>query len=418
MSSEELKRILIDQKEILEDKLIRTYVQRDVPNVENYLKIPNVLAILGVRRSGKSTLSVNLLKDKNFSYVNFDDEALFGLKSKDLRELEEAIYQVYGNVEYMVFDEIHNVEGWELFVSRLREGGKKTVITGSNSKMLSGELATHLTGRHSDYVLFPFSFKEYLRFKGIQLEGILSTRERAKVKGELENYLDTGGFPESLILGKEQTEVIYNDILFKDVISRIKVKQIGKFKEFANTLVSYYSSEVLLGKLAKVMGIDEKTVSNWAFGMESAYLIYFLPRYGEKLRERLTYNKKVYVVDTGLISRVAVRKKDKGRLMENLVALKLLRDNQLKGVYYVKGKDFEVDFYDEVNNRLIQVTYATGSIEEREIMGLIKAEEEIKARELIIVTYDVEGEETIKDKKIKLMPLYAFLMADKIVSSQ
>ncbi len=411
MSSEELKSVLIDQKEILKEKLSKNYVPRDVPNVLDYLRIPNVLAILGVRRSGKSVLAITLLKGISFSYVNFDDEALFGIKAKDLRDLEEAIYQVYGNVDYMVFDEIHNVEGWELFISRLRESGKRIIITGSNSKMLAGELATHLTGRHSDHILFPFSFKEYLWFKGVKFSDLLSTRERAELKRELENYIDTGGFPESLILGKEQTEVIYNDILFKDIITRLKVKQIGKFKEFVNTLISYYSSEVSLSRLAKVVGIDEKTVASWSFGMENAYLVYFLPRYGERLRERLTYNKKVYIVDNGLISRIAVRKKDKGRLIENLVALKLFRDNQLRGLYYVKEKEYEVDFYDEVNNRLIQVTYATDKVEEREIKGLIKADERIRARELIVVTYDIEGEEKmVEGKRIKLIPLYKFLL--------
>ncbi|AAY81293.1 ATP-binding protein [Sulfolobus acidocaldarius] len=411
MFPEELKKVLTDQKQILEDKLSRDYVPRDVPNILDHLKIPNILTILGVRRSGKSTLAVMLLKGIKFSYVNFDDESLYGIRAEDLRGLEEAIYQVYGNVEYMVFDEIHNVKGWELFASRLRESGKRLVVTGSNSKMLSGELATHLTGRHSDYVLFPFSFGEYLKFKGVRFGELLSTRERAEIKNELESYIDVGGFPESLILGKEQTLTIYNDILFKDIVSRLKIKQIGRFKDFANTLISYYSSEVSLSRLAKSMGIDEKTVFQWSFGMENAYSVYFLPRYGEKLRERLTYNKKVYIVDTGLISRVAARKKDRGRLIENMVALKLLKENQLKGLYYIKDKDYEVDFYDEVNSRLIQVSYATDKVEDREIKGLIRANEKLRVREQIIVTYDIEGEERVAEgKPIKLVPLYKFLL--------
>jgi predicted AAA+ superfamily ATPase len=137
----------------------------------------------------------------------------------------------------------------------------------------------------------------------------------------------------------------------------------------------------------------------------------FRPRYGEKPRERLTFNKKVYVVDQGIISRVALRAKDRGRVMENLVALKLLRDNQLKGLYYVKGKDFEVDFYDEVNSRLLQVTYTSDKIEEREIRSLLKAEEMLRTKELIVITYDIESEEEREGKKIKLIPLYKFLLS-------
>ncbi len=165
-----------------------------------------------------------------------------------------------------------------------------------------------------------------------------------------------------------------------------------------------------MSKIAKTLRIDGKSVDSWSLGMQNAYLVYFLPRYGEKLRERLTYNKKVYAADLGIISRVAVRKKDRGRLIENLVAIKLLRDNQLKGLYYIKNKDYEVDFYDEVNNRLIQVTYATDKVEEREFKGLIKANEKVKAKDLIIITYDIEEEEKTSGKSIRLIPLYKFLM--------
>jgi len=383
------------------------------PDISRFLTVPNVLAILGVRRSGKSTLSLMLVKELNvkFAYLNFDDENLYGLIAKDLKLVEQAIYEVYSSdVGYLIFDEVHNVKGWELFISRLRET-KRVIITGSNSKMLSGELATSLTGRHSDFILFPFSFREYLRFKRVSEETPISTRRIAEVNVELERYMEVGGFPEALMIGRDQIDVIYNDILFKDVAFRYKVRELEKFKDFSKSLISYYSSEVSLSKLAKVIGVDKKTVDLWSFGVENAYLVYFLPRYGEKPRERLTYNKKVYVVDPGVISRVALRAKDKGRVMENLVALKLLRDNQLKGLHYVKGKDFEVDFYDEVNSRLLQVTYSSDKVEEREFKALLKAEEMLRARELVVVTYDIEGEEEREGRKIKLIPLYKFLLS-------
>jgi|ECHvirMinimDraft_2_1075157.scaffolds.fasta_scaffold00451_6 Predicted ATPase (AAA+ superfamily) len=413
MNAEEAKRIVADQKELVEEKLASNYIKRDTGDISRFLTVPNVLAILGVRRSGKSTLSLMLVKELNvkFAYLNFDDENLYGLIAKDLKLVEQAIYEVYSSdVGYLIFDEVHNVKGWELFISRLRET-KRVIITGSNSKMLSGELATSLTGRHSDFILFPFSFREYLRFKRVSEETPISTRRIAEVNVELERYMEVGGFPEALMIGRDQIDVIYNDILFKDVAFRYKVRELEKFKDFSKSLISYYSSEVSLSKLAKVIGVDKKTVDLWSFSVENAYLVYFLPRYGEKPRERLTYNKKVYVVDPGVISRVALRAKDKGRVMENLVALKLLRDNQLKGLHYVKGKDFEVDFYDEVNSRLLQVTYSSDKVEEREFKALLKAEEMLRARELVVVTYDIEGEEEREGRKIKLIPLYKFLLS-------
>jgi len=195
---EEVKSVLKEQREDAES-LVSRAIPRDVPKEEllTYLSIPNVLAILGVRRSGKSTLSLLLLKDENFAYVDFDDERLRNLKSDDLHVVEQAIYELYGNVDYMLFDEIQNVQGWEPFVSRLRKT-KRIVLTGSNSKLLSGELATSLTGRHVDFTLFPFSFKEFLRFKGVNYSEPLTTRERAEIKNYLREYMSVGGFPEAL----------------------------------------------------------------------------------------------------------------------------------------------------------------------------------------------------------------------------
>ncbi|MCG3109757.1 hypothetical protein L3N51_02053 [Metallosphaera sp. J1] len=409
MNVEELKKIVADQQDIALEKLDdKRIIDRDVPDLLHYLTIPNALAILGVRRSGKSTLAIQLMKGKRFVYVNFDDENLRGITAKDLRSLEEAIYQLYGEIDYMVFDEIHNVDGWELFISRLRDT-KRIIITGSNSRMLSGELATHLTGRHSDYILFPFSFKEYLTFKGIKVEEdwFYSTKKRAELKRELDNYLVNGGFPEVLILGRSQLNVVYNDILFKDIISRFKVREIEKFREFSEAVMSLYSNEVSLNSLAKTLKIDNKTVENWFFGLQNAYLIFPISRYGEKVKQRLTYNKKVYIADPGLISSIAVKNRDKGRLMENVVALHLLRQKQLLGNIYFIRNDYEVDFYDQ-NSRLIQVTYATDKVEEREIKGLMR--EKNKAKELIVVSWDLEYTERIENREIKVIPLYKFLL--------
>ncbi|MEM0287625.1 MAG: ATP-binding protein [Nitrososphaerota archaeon] len=409
MSVEEIKRVLIEQKELVKEKFSLKLIKRDTPDLLSYLKIPNAVAILGVRRCGKSTLSLLSMKDKKFSYINFDDENLLGLEARDLRLVEQAIYEVYGNTEYLVFDEIHNVEGWEKFIARLRET-RRVIINGSNSKTLSGELATSLTGRHTDYILTPFNFREYLEFIefNINSETFYSTRRLAQLKSELQNYVEKGGFPEPLILGKEQTDMIYNDILYKDIIGRYKIKQLAKFRDFAKTLVSYYSNEVSLNNIAKTLKIDNKTADVWSSGLEEAYLIYFLPRYGEKIKERLTYSKKIYVIDHGIISRVAIKKKDMGRIIENIVAVKLLRDLQFKDLYYVKN-DYEVDFFDEKNKRLIQVTY--GEVKDREIRGLIKASEKVNARQLVIVSWDEERVERIEGKEIKITPLYRYLLS-------
>ncbi|WP_390530487.1 ATP-binding protein [Sulfurisphaera ohwakuensis] len=407
MNVEEIKAVLKEQREEAIDLASnKRIISRDVPDLLSLLSIPNVLTILGVRRSGKSTLSLLLLKGKDFAYVNFDDERFRGFK--ELSKLEEAIYSLYGNVRYLLFDEIQNVEGWEPFISRLRREGKRVVITGSNSKLLSGELSTSLTGRHVDYVLFPFSFKEYLRFNGIKVQDVLTTKEKALLKNLLEKYLEEGGFPEVLMLkSRMMINSIYNDILFKDVVSRLKIRRVERFKDFASAVISLYSSEVSLNRLANVVKVDYKTADEWFSGIVESYLIYTVKRYSVKVSS-LGENKKVYAVDPGIIQEVVV-KKDKGRLIENTVAIHLLRKNQLKGVYYVKGEDYEVDFYDEQSGELIQVTL-DGEIKDREIRGLVKASSSLGVQKLKIVTWDNEEEIEVEGKKIKIKPLWKFLL--------
>ncbi|WP_221289945.1 ATP-binding protein [Stygiolobus caldivivus] len=407
MNVEEVKSVLKELREEATELISNErIILREVPDLLSFLSIPNVLAILGVRRSGKSTLSLLLLRGKDFAYVNFDDERLRGLK--DLSRLEEAIYSLYGNINYLLFDEVQNVKGWEPFVSRLRRGGKRVIITGSNSKLLSGELATSLTGRHVDYFLFPFSFKEYLRFNGVVTGDVMTTRERALVKGYLEKYLELGGFPEALMLGSRvMLNSIYNDILFRDVVSRLKVKRVERFKDFASAVVSLYSSEVSINRLAKIIKVDYKTADEWFSGIVESYLVHIVKRYSAKVSS-LGENKKVYVTDPGIIHEVVV-KKDKGRIIEDLVAVHLLRKNQFKGIYYVKGEDYEVDFYDEVNGELIQVTF-DDEIRDRKIRGLVKASSLLGIGRLKVVTWDSEGEVKVEGKKVEIEPLWKFLL--------
>ena len=404
---EDIKAVLREQREEAE-RLMSSgrIIQRDVPDLLLLLSIPNVLAVLGVRRSGKSTLSLLLLKGKNFAYVNFDDERFRGFR--ELSKLEEAIYSLYGDVDYLLFDEIQNVEGWEPFVSRLRRAGKRIVVTGSNSGLLSGELSTALTGRHVDFVLFPFSFREYLRFKGVEVNEAPTTRERAIIKDHLTKYLEEGGFPEALMLGSRTIlDSIYNDILFRDVVSRLKIRRVERFRDFASAVISLYSSELSINRLSRMLRIDYKTADEWLSGMIQSYLVYTVGRYSGKVSS-LGENKKVYVVDPGIIHEVVV-KRDLGRLMENVVAVHLLRKNQLKRVYYVKGEDYEVDFYDEVSGELIQVTYDDG-IKQREVRGLVKASSWLGVSGLKIVTWEEEGEMEVEGKRIRVVPLWKFLL--------
>ncbi|BCU70023.1 ATP-binding protein [Stygiolobus caldivivus] len=399
----EIKQVLLDQKVRLERKLEKERViERDVPDLKKYLSRPNVLAILGVRRSGKSTLAETLLRGENFGYINFDDDRLAWVKVEDLHKLEKAVYELFGEVEYFLFDEIHNVNGWELFVSRLREEGKKVVITGSNSKMLSGELATALTGRHTDFTLFPFSFSEYLRFKGVRVEKVkdtYTTPSEGVVKRELENYIREGGFPEVLKISEDFIFTIFSDIVYKDVVQRLKIKRVESFKSFTVNVLKYFSNEVSLSKLSKTLKLSNNTVEEWFNGLINAYVIITSERFTSKPREGMTSQKKVYVIDPGFITSIALDS-SKGRVMENLVALQLSRVGEK--LFYLKGDNYEIDFM--VNGKAIQVTYASGKdeIPKREVEGL----EKVKAGKKVVITWDYEDEV----RGIKFIPLWKFLL--------
>ena len=408
MSVEELKRVLGDQRETLESLENYRLIERDLPfDVCQYLSRPNVLAILGVRRSGKSTLAYLLVKGRRFAYVDFSDDRLSGLS--DFDSLTRALYELYGDFEFLVIDEPQYAKGWELFVNRMRKE-KRVIVTGSCSSLLSGELATALTGRHVDLILFPFSFREYLRFKGVEPR-FDTTKSLSTVKRALEDYLKEGGFPEALTLGKRVIPSIFHDVITRDVIERHRVKEATKFRNFAVSMAKYYSTEVSVRKLSNLFGTSTATVEEWLSYLQESYLLYFVRRFSRSPKQ-LNGQRKVYVVDPGVVNYVAGFSFD--GLMEDVVATHLLRRNQLEGVYYLKGEDYEVDFVDVKGERLIQVSYVSSEDEvgRNELKGLVKGSEATGFRELLLVTWDLEGEIVAEGRKIKAIPLWKFLLTD------
>jgi len=402
MNIEELKRVIKDQREYLESLEKQKIIERELPfNVEQYLSKPNILAILGVRRSGKSTLGYLLVREKNFAYIDFSDDRLVNFT--DFDTLTKAFYELYGDFTHVLIDEPQYVNGWELFVNRLRKE-KSVIITGSNSSLLSGELASALTGRHVDLILFPFSFKEYLTFRGVKVD-LYSTKSISLIKNELENYLKEGGFPETLSLGKRIIPSIYNDIITKDVIGRYKIRDVVKFKEFVNSMVKYYSTEISVRKLANLLKISTRTIEEWLNAIQESYLLFFV-----RSPKQFNGQRKVYVIDAGIVNYLTSF--SYGGLMENVVAIQLLRKNQLEGIYYLRGEDYEVDFVDEKNGELIQVSYVSSQdeINRNEIRSLVKGSQITEFNKLTIVSWDLEDEIIVEGKKIRIVPLWKYLI--------
>jgi len=427
MNTTEIKRIIQDQ-EIERIKLLERekIIERDLnkENILNALSVPNILAIVGIRRCGKSVLSWNLLEGVNFGYMNFDDESLYGISAKDLNTVLKAFYELYGDINFIILDEIQNVVGWELFANRLRRT-KKVIITGSNSNLLSGDLSTHLTGRHSDFELFPFSFKEFLNYNNFKLEYAkkyeYSTEVAAKLENSLEQYISLGGLPEAYSL-PNMAKTIFSDIIQKDVIRRYRIRDISVIENLASYLISNFSTEITFNKLKNIFSIGKiETLKNYVKYLQDAYLIIILERFSFKLKQQIIAPKKVYCIDTGIVSSIAFRfTEDRGKFIENIVVVELLRrksyfQSDIEVYYYKDHQQREVDFVVKVGHvvkLLIQVCCDIDdhSTKEREITSLIKASSELRCKNLLVITWDYEGEEEFEGKFIRFIPLWKWLL--------
>lgn len=421
----DFKEIITDQREELEviEKKERIIKREFSARAEKFLKYPNILVITGVRRCGKSIFSYLLAKGKKFGYVNFDDERLAEVKTEDLNKILQTFYELYGDIDYVILDEVQNVEKWELFANRLRRT-KKVIITGSNSKLLAGELATRLTGRYLDITLFPFSFKEFLDLNKIKRTEIYTTKEKAEILKFLNIYLKTGGFPEVNKFGRAILSRIYDNIVSKDILLRFKIKKVEEAKKLSKYLITNFCQEVSYNKLSKILDVKRvSTLSNWVSYLENSFLIFKLERFTFKLKQQFIAPKKICCVDNGIVNMVGFKFSENiGRFMENTVAVELQRKKslnpQIENYYWKDHQQNEVDFvvkYGKKVSCLIQVTYVASKdeVKEREIKSLLKASQELKCNDLIVITFNYETEEKIKGKRIKFIPLWKWLLSDE-----
>ena len=417
MEVEELKRVLADQHDVLSEKLERErIVERELRGriLRNFK--PTAHIITGPRRSGKSVLSATL--PGKALYVNFEDPAMAGFSIDDYRRLLQAGYELFGEFDYIVLDEVQEVEGWERMVSALREG-HPTVVTGSNARLLSREFSTYLTGRYLSYTLLPFSFREFLAYKGINPE-VRTTKDEARVKRALLEYIQHGGFPEALRFGREYLMNLYNDIITRDVIVRYGIRNVRELKEVAFYLFSNFARRFTYSKIKNTLGIGNvETVKNYVEYLESAYLVFELPKFSFKPKDVLRGDRKVYAVDTGMVNTVIPKVSENiGRLMENAVFLELLRLKHYRKpsveLYYYRDDKGEIDFVvrDGEETELIQVTYASGKdeIAKREVKNLFRTMEIFLLRNGTLITWDYEDKIEADGRRINAVPLWKWLM--------
>lgn len=377
-----------------------------------------IKVITGPRRAGKSVFALQMLEGREFAYVNFDDERLAGIT--DFDELLGALVQVYGDRKTIFFDEIQNVRGWELFVSRLHRNRFSLILTGSNAHLLSRELATHLTGRYREFRIFPFSFSEYLRAKEYALDDTINLSERrGLLLNHLDAYLRNGGFPETVVGSIESRNyltTLFESVLLKDVVRRYNVRYAALLLELGRYLIANHAREYTFSSVSKALGFRSiHTLENYLSYLEEAFLLFSVRRFSWKARERVQAPRKVYACDTGMVEAVGFRMgADMGRLLESLVAIELTRRGKEFYSYKEPGGK-EVDFVIRrggVIDALIQVSHdlSDPKTRKREIGGLLKAAEELNCRTLSILTWDEEGEESRGEMIVRLVPAWKWLL--------
>lgn len=416
-----LETILADQAQELALKQNIHFCQR-MEEDKIDLDSPQAQVVIGVRRSGKSTLCYNALTRRKikFAYVNFDDERLIDITAADLNDVLEVLYKINGNFKYLFIDEIQNIPEWYLFVNRLLRRQMHVVITGSNAKLLSGELATHLTGRHHAITLYPFSFAEYCDARGVDTNS-RTTQAIANRRAAFDDYIRRGGFPELLFIRDDRDYIneLVNNILKRDIEERFKIIHKAAFEELAHHILNVAPTVVVDRIIRESFAIKSvHTAKNYISYLRQAYLLVGLHKYSAKSRIRIP-SEKVYPVDVALMNKRedAFAGENLGWRLETIVYLHLLRRYKSQGfdIYYYSERDFECDFLVCDGRKVLQVIQVSYDISnprtcKREISGLIRAAQKTGCDNLLLVTDHTDENIVQNGFSISIRPAYDYVL--------
>ena len=418
MDNEELKDIIFEQEEQFEEQ---SKCSNRTIKLDRYIATSLVIVISGVRRCGKSTL-LYLIKEKmklkqgEFLYFNFDDERV----PQDVMffsKLYNLFKEIYGKEPVFFFDEVQNIKGWEKFVNRMYEKGRKLFVTGSNARMLSSEIASTLTGRNMTISLFPFSFDEYLTLKKTKYNlNRLTPTVKNKIKSDFDFYFHNGGFP---IVDKEgDLKVLHSyfqDIFYRDIIARYAITEVESIKQLALYAMSNIGKLFSYSTLQKISSIKSRsTIKTYLEYYNQSYLLFYLSKFDYSVKKQIMNPKKMYVIDQGFSSQIGFNfSANKGRILENVVFLELKRRG--KEIYYHSKKN-ECDFVVKEGLEIveaIQVCYDLNfENEKRELAGLIEAVKTYDLETGIILTMDQDKTIEHKGFEIQLTPVWKWLITN------
>ncbi len=410
-----MKNIILNQRKERDELMSRVYQQRQTRyETDNLLANPLIKLITGPRRAGKSVFALLMLRGRNFAYLNFDDNQLLDDWNEDL--VMSTLDNVYPGYEFLLLDEIQNLPNWDLWVGKLYRRGKNLVITGSNAKMLSTEMATVLTGRYLQIELMPFSLAETMTWKNV-----LTEEHSEQVTAVTDDYLRNGGYPETIqarSITKSYLSTLFDSILLKDVAKRHNIRKTSDLYNLATYLLSNFCNPLSANDLATELGLSSvSTTKKFCDYLKEPYLFFYLPRFNNKLKLMRNAPKKVYVVDNGFVQSAAFNLTDNlGRLLENQVFVELLRHGYIPGqtlFYFRSRNDKEIDFVTRTGSkveRLIQVCYDMTSVKtrKRELDALAEASGELHCDNLLIITNSQQEEIDWKDRHISVLPINRF----------
>lgn len=416
-----LETILADQQEELEARRNEELCRREEERMID-LKSPQAQVVIGVRRSGKSTLCFQALEHARvkYAYVDFDDERLNRVEPHQLNDILEVLYKIYGDFKYLFLDEVQNVEGWHLFVNRLLRRKMHVILTGSNAKLLSSELATHLSGRAKEINLYPFSFAEYCSLNNVDTK-TRTTKAEGFRRAAFDKYMKQGGFPELFSINDSRTYIkdLVDNILKRDVEQRYKITYKVAFEQMANHLLNVSPAAVVTTDLAEVFHIkSEHTVKNYISYLKQSFLLIGIRKYANKSKVRLT-QEKMYAVDVALMNQRdnAFVGDNLGWRLETIVLINLLRRCKANGwdLYYLNERSGECDFIVCDGNTVLQAIQVSCDISsektrKREINGLILASRQTRCKNLLLLT-DHEYSDIEEDgQHISIRPVYEWCL--------
>ncbi|MDR2729218.1 MAG: ATP-binding protein [Chitinispirillales bacterium] len=401
-------------------KYVVSYRNIRFENAGNYV-------FVGMRRAGKSyllyqrmqELLANGVKPHEMLYINFEDERLAGMESADLNLILETHLEMYGVKPILFLDEVQNVSGWEKFARRLTDTKYRVYISGSNAKMLSGEIQTTLGGRYIVVDVYPYDFKEYLIASntGFSDSDIVSTRGRAAILREFNDYFSFGGLPESLMFStkRDYLNSIYQKIYLGDIAARHSISNLLALRVLFKKLAESVKQPVSYNRIANIVSstgakISVNTVINYIEYAKDAWLITPIQNIAAKIVEKES-KPKYYYTDNGILNLFLLD--GTTSLFENLVAVNLLKIYGRRDSVFFYNKGIEVDFYLPETATAIQACYSLDNADgtaDREINALLKISNFMECKKLLIITDNTEKTIVSGGKKIEVVPLWKWLL--------